>query len=224
MDNDIIIAIGQPLQIAEFVFHLNNLGGMEDRITFNDGEEDDPSPPDRPTVGHESLQKFQKELDDANGAIRDTAGMLYDPAIHSTSKDGSPALKKDGTFKARRGLQQQPPAAKKDGVEESPQDANTSIADTNIVSLPQNTRAPSLQDKSEWLYVLKDANGQKFSGSTVKTAREFTTMLVEQLTAVRDHEIHNQIIKHNKPILERLLEEKEEALLDEIDAVAIDDL
>lgn len=135
--------------------------------------------------------------------VRDTSGMLYDPAIHSTKHDGTPAIKSDGTFKNKKTRRK---------IKTTPETDN-STPELKTDDLSGDKNRPQL-------YVCRDANSHKFPGSTVSTSREFVTVLVDQLKAVRDEKVHGRIIAANKEVLSRLQEDGEEKLLAEIDDYA----
>lgn len=74
------------------------------------------------------------------------------------------------------------------------------------------------------LYVVKNADGQKIPGGTVKTAREFAASLIGHLTSHPDAVMHKMIMRQNSTGLSRMVGDEEDDLLDEIEEAAIDDL
>lgn len=152
-------------------------------------------------IPEQTSEQKQPEEQLLSAEIRDTSGVLFDSAIHSTRRDGSPSFKQDGTFKTRR-------RTKASEVGEQSQ------ATVHTLKPPDNNRPQ--------LYVCKDANGNKFPGSTVGTSRDFVIILIEQLKGARGEDVRSRILDSNKDALARLREDGEDALLMEIDNIELD--
>ncbi len=138
--------------------------------------------------------------------IRDMAGTLYNPDLHSTRKsDGTPVLKNDGTFAARRGTKTRPPTAPTTTEQEQPDGGSPT-------------------EENPELYMPKLSDGNEAPSGAVETAGEFAAILIDILTGVPTPEQHALVMRANSPVISRLFKEGEEALLDAIDDVAIDAL
>lgn len=154
------------------------------------------------------LEGQPSEADDIE--IRDMAGTLFNPAIHSTRKsDGRPVIKNDGTFAARRGTKTikavPTPFDQLDKDQENP----TELGEKGVA------------DVDPAFHVLRDASGGEINGGPIDTAEGWTSMLIDILSSDLQADVHTKVMEHNKDGVARLSRENKIDLIGRIDAVSL---